>query len=171
MFVLTPHGLQSSKQPRNKEDPAGGARTPGRTLGATVRQCVREATHHLFTWKLPACGMSCAVTPRRCQEDLPLYRLTESETRGAQNPRPPGVLSPARDMGQGRDTGSQKGACFQSRDTSITLESGAVFTGVESAEPITIQTPKVRPIFSEGTQQRPVCLCLASKGGGIHSPR
>lgn len=111
------------------------------------------------------------MTPRMRQEDLPLYTLTESKTRGAQNPRPPGALSPARDMGQGRDTGSQKGACFQSRDASITLESGAVFTGVKSAEPITIQNLQVRPTFSEGTQQRPVCLCLASKGGGIRSPR
>lgn len=164
MFVLTPHGLQSSKEPRNKEEPPQGARTSGRILGATVRQCVREATHHHFTWKLPASGMSCAVTPR-CQEDLPLYRLTESETREAQNPCPPGALSPERDMGQGRDIVSQKGTCFQSRDASITLESGVVFTGVESTEPITIQTPQVRPTFSEGNQQRPICLCIASEGG------
>ena len=89
------------------------------------------------------------------------------------SPRPEGLRTLAhqvlsvqvRDMRQGRDTGSQKGACFQSRDASITPESGAVFTGVESAEPSTIQTPKVRPTFSEGTQQRPVCLCIASEGG------
>lgn len=59
---------------------------------------------------------------------------------------------------RGETVAPRKVPAFQSREASITMDSGAMFTEVEPVEPITIQTPESDPHSQKEQSKGPVCL-------------